>query len=350
MPERIDLRLLAGPLPVSAAPGLAGDDPDLHDVTSRFVRGDYAEAAQGAAAVFQRRVYDVRLLPAFFVGAFLDGGVAGLSDTLRALLPVLGDELRAFGPTARKVELCDGALAALFRTVLQLLEYHDAQRDTVWTDWVLASDEEQVDAIVNVCAAVGDSARKALGGGAPDAISRLRAWIDVSFRGVVARHSMLPELAPPPSAPAPASKPAAPAATRKPTRPPPPAPPPPSAPAPAAAPDDAPAKLAPVPDKLEVAVSPALQLLLQKLQAFAILVDRGELQKAAVVARDLEKVLAAFDPKVYLPALLSPYFARLSAHVDDLAPYLDAPEGRAWQVLESFYQVDLDAFVREPGR
>jgi len=356
MPEAINLSLLAGPLPVMPAAGLASDDPDLHSATFQFSRGDYEEAAQAAAALFRRRVYDVRLLPAFFVGAFLEGGVPALADTLHALVPLLGSDFQAFGPSMRKLELCDTSLLALFRALLQLLEYHDAQRDGTWTGWVLACDEEHVDAIVNACAAVGDAARKTLpSGSSPGEIAKLRAWADVTFRGIVGRHSMLPELKadPPPAAPAAtvsATRTAAQPA-RKPTRPPPP-PPAPTAPAPPAEPapasDHVPAALAAVPDTLELKTSPALKLLLQKLQAFEILVDRGDLQKAAVVARDLDKVLGAFDPKVYLPALLSPYFARLSAHVDALAPHLDAAEGRAWQVLEHFYQVDLDAFVQEP--
>jgi hypothetical protein len=70
--------------------------------------------------------------------------------------------------------------------------------------------------------------------------------------------------------------------------------------------------------------------------------------KAAVVAYDVRRALEGFDPKVYLPKLLSSYFSVLSTHVDQLAPHWEGAGSASWQSLESFYQVDLEAFVGEP--
>jgi hypothetical protein len=317
-------------------------------VTTAFGNGDYEIAGQAAIAVLTQRTFDVRVLPAFFVGAFLETGIHGLAKTLQAIAPLLGDNLAKLGPVDGRAEIADTSFATLFRRLLLLLKYHDGQRDSTWTEWVLHSGDDEVTDIVNACALVRAAAAKAFPKGkCRGEIAELSTWFDETFRYIVERHSTLPELNPDP--PPPPSKTLAAAKivpARKPTRPPP-APPPIVAPPPAPAPPREPATLTPSADTLEIKASPALKHLMQKLQAFELLVERGEVQKAAVVAHDVDKLLADFDPKVYLPGLLSSYFAAFAAHVDELGPYLDATEGRAWQALDQFYQVDLDAFLKD---
>ena len=322
----IDLALVEGPLAKSA--GLAADDPRLARVAFLAGRGDYDEAASAAQGLIRDRVHDVRLLGAFFLGAFLQGGVTALPAVLDALTGVIAGGAAAFGPAERKPVLADNTLGWLFRTALGLCEFHDKQRDETWTAWVLASDDELVDAIVasidRLLPAIKAAFPKA---GSTEELGKLRAWFDDTYRRIVDRQSMLPALTPK----APQAEP--------------PPPPRPTAPPPARA---APAAAAPA-DTITVPASPALRLLLQKLDAFETLVARGDLQKAAVVAHDVRRALESFDPKVYLPKLLSSYFSVLSAHVAELSPYWEATGTVGWQALEQFYQVDLEAFVGEPG-
>ncbi|MGK3983870.1 type VI secretion system protein IglI family protein [Sorangium sp. So ce136] len=355
MPD-LDLAVLRGPLPVSPNPGLESDDPRLQRVTYFAGRGDYDEAAAAAQAVFQRRIYDVRLIGAFLAGAFLQDGVVALPDILACATAALGDDYPALGPTNRKAVLADASLGWLFRTLLDLLEFHDQQRDEPWTAWVLASDDALVDRVLDGCDLARHAVKARLKEAAClDELGKLRVWFDDTFRHVVARQSMLPGLTPaePKAEPAKPVK-APPPPTHLPPRAAPPAQPAAAQPAAAQPPASVPpAPLAAVPpapgaDVITIPTSPALKLLLQKLRAFETLVERGELQKAAIVAHDVRRTVESFDPKVYLPSLFSSYFARLAAHVDELSPHWEGAGSLPWQILEQFYQVDLDAFVGEP--
>lgn len=70
-----------------------------------------------------------------------------------------------------------------------------------------------------------------------------------------------------------------------------------------------------------IEVSPALEEFLKKIEAFVALVERGDMARAAVVAEDLRKAIESFDPRVYLPKLLAPYFRLLALRVEDLEPH-----------------------------
>lgn len=93
-----------------------------------------------------------------------------------------------------------------------------------------------------------------------------------------------------------------------------------------------------------VAVSPELGGFIRKLRAFEILVERGNLQRAAIVAEDVQRTVEDFDPRTYLPGLLAPFFSVMAAATRDLAPHLRDTESPARKSLEQLYRVDLDAF------
>ena len=91
-------------------------------------------------------------------------------------------------------------------------------------------------------------------------------------------------------------------------------------------------------------VSPELGGFIRKLRAFEILTDRGDFQRAAIVAEDVQRTVERFDPKSYLPAVLAPFFSTMAAHSRDLAPHLRDPESPVRKSLVELYRVDLDAF------
>lgn len=91
-------------------------------------------------------------------------------------------------------------------------------------------------------------------------------------------------------------------------------------------------------------VSPELGGFIRKLRAFEILTDRGDFQRAAIVAEDVQRTVERFDPRSYLPTLLAPFFSVMAAHTRDLAPHLRDPESPARKSLVELYSVDLDAF------
>jgi hypothetical protein len=108
--------------------------------------------------------------------------------------------------------------------------------------------------------------------------------------------------------------------------------------------DRPPERPAPPPHQHE---SPALASLRNKLHGFQVLVQRGELAKAAIVARDVQQIIERFDPVEFLPSLFAGYFRTMNRHLDELLPHLGEPDGTPWQVLSRLYQADLDGFIEE---
>lgn len=93
--------------------------------------------------------------------------------------------------------------------------------------------------------------------------------------------------------------------------------------------------------------SPALAQLRDKLRGFEMLLMRGELDKAAVIARDVQAILDDFDPLVYLPALFARYTQLLHAVYGELEVRWQQSEHPNMQVLAQFYRSNLAGFLDE---
>lgn len=103
-----------------------------------------------------------------------------------------------------------------------------------------------------------------------------------------------------------------------------------------------------VPENLSLPLTPALRVLLRKIGALEDLCQQQRYRSAAIIARDLNAALAAFDPKQYLPSLISGYFRALARHGKALGPAFkeDPPaEDLVRQALISLYETDLDGFL-----
>jgi hypothetical protein len=92
--------------------------------------------------------------------------------------------------------------------------------------------------------------------------------------------------------------------------------------------------------------SPALLELVRRIQAFERLTQRGELLKAAVVAESVLGTLNAFDPRVFFPKLLLPFFSQLSEHAQEIEGAMAERDSLAFQSLKQLLQVDIDALVK----
>jgi hypothetical protein len=113
---------------------------------------------------------------------------------------------------------------------------------------------------------------------------------------------------------------------------------------PVEAPRSAPASAGP-----SIPVSPALAQLMRKLAAFDTLVERQDFHRASVVAADVLHVVEHFDPRVYLPALFSRFFAGLSTNAEQVESLLQSTETLSFRSLDQLYRVDLDTFLAQGG-
>lgn len=92
--------------------------------------------------------------------------------------------------------------------------------------------------------------------------------------------------------------------------------------------------------------SPALLDLVRRIKAFERLTQRGDLLKAAVVADSVLATLDAFDPRVFFPKLLLPFFSGLSEHAPELEAAMAERDSLTFRSLKQLLQLDLDALMK----
>ena len=298
------------------APDDALDDASLQRITDSADRGDYLEAAGKAAALLGKHIYDIRVIGYYLFGVMLEQGIGHMPALLGRIHTLLTDDLADLGPSQKKERVIDVTLHWLLQTMAERCRYHAAQHDATWTQWLsqlhprLAGEIAQaLDRVATEMQQLVEEPR-CLG-----PLSRLRRWVMDDLPRTRPVESPAPAPAPgdvaqvgqlgQPGAPA--------AATATVTR--------------------------------DAAESPAMQLLLRKLRAFEMLIERGDMGKAAVVASDIRQTIESFDPLAYLPALFSTFFKLLSRSTGELMPHWDELGSPAGQALQSFYRVDLDGFL-----
>jgi hypothetical protein len=100
----------------------------------------------------------------------------------------------------------------------------------------------------------------------------------------------------------------------------------------------------PVPTELP-SESAALDALRVKLAAFERLVAAQAWPVAAMVARDVEQELSAFDPVRYFPGIFAGYLRTLSEIGVELEQYMQPGESLEAQALERLYRADPRHFL-----
>lgn len=307
------------------APDAALDDTSLQRLTDSADRGDYLEAANKAAALLGKHVYDIRVIGYYLFGVMLEQGIGHLPAIIGRAHTLLTDDLADLGPSQKKERVVDVTLHWLFQTMAERCRFHAAQHDATWAQWLsqlhprLAGEIAQaLDRVATEMQRLVEEPR-CLG-----PISRLRRWVmeDLPRTRPVENPAPAAVSTAPPASPAPVVGNAA----------------------QAGAPAALPAAASPV-ATIDGGESPAMQLLLRKLRAFEMLIERGDTSKAAVVARDIQQTIERFDPLVYLPALFSTFFKLLSRSTGELIAHWDELDSPAGQALQSFYRVDLDGFL-----
>jgi hypothetical protein len=323
IPVPLDGTVLERPLQGPPPPASEGDAPDarIEAFTEAVARGDYAGAARGAEALLREGVYDARLVGPYLFGAFHEHGLLAMAGIFRSVHQVLTTSYAALGPEDKRDVFTDTGLRWLLRTLNKHLAHQEKKRDTTWQRWCEPDNraplEEALCLTEPILTALTTTLPK---NGCEEPFRNLTLWLT--------RHvQALPRPAPPtPPEPEPASAPiASTSATAAP----------------------APAPVAP-PSSPGLPISPAMALLLRKLEAFDTLLAKGEVTKAGVVAADVVGTVERFDPRVYLPSLFSRFYSGLSTHARELEPFLHEAESLPQRALEQLYRVDLDAFLAQP--
>lgn len=356
-------------------------DPHTNGIAHKLLaladRGDYLEAAEQAADLLRGNEDDVRLIAVYLVGLFVERGPASLPDVLANVERLLGQ------PTTQAIE---SAIQWLFRAIGDRVAFHTQQRDATWDAWLQQVTPAHLDEIAAYSERI-----LAQSPGGTSMLRKLARWATKKLGPAVAR---VPKLAP-----AQVEREATPLAL-DPEGPRAPswdeedvetdeprgaglgsAPDEPDEPDDDGGPDefdelggldgfdepDEPSWGQPIADERqdprerddsfmrpgasrpgadEQFESPALAELRDKLRGFELVLARGELDKAAIIARDVQTIIDSFDPITYLPSLFARHFKLLRRCVHELERHWN-DDSAARRVLAQLYRADLDGFIND---
>jgi hypothetical protein len=311
----MNIELLNTTLEVTENPGLDMIDPRFMDITTLVENGEYLEAATQAEGILAEGAYDIRITGFFLYGVFLEQGVGGLTAILQCLTKLFTENWDAVGPIKNREKHAQTSLNWFLRQLVKKLQYEQGKDSDVYQQWVaeISSDEVQdtLDASEELQGAFGtaleDQAEPLL-----DGLSKANEWLS-TFQRLVYREPELEEEFEPEAEGEPA------------------------------------ALVAPVGAPIaDVAVSAEgsyhLQLLLKKMEVFSRLIEKEYFPKAAIVADDINQIIADFDPRIYFPKMFSRYSLLRAVNIGELSASEEHKGTLEWQTMQDLYKVDLDSF------
>jgi hypothetical protein len=304
------------------APDLESSDERLEKVNGLVAKSAYLDAARAAEAMLDQGLYDVRLVGPYLLGLFMEGGLEALPTMFHSLSSTLLINWQFFGPRERKDIFADASLRWLLKVLNKHLEHHERLKNETWQRWSEASNREPLEQALALSEEIFSSFNRVLQRNACEApFRRLTQWMEGHLQSLPTPE---PEPEPEPDSEAEVVPVRGRAAHAEST---------PRAASPSAGPT--------------MAVSPALAQLMRKLAAFDTLVERQDFRRATVVAADVLQVVEHFDPRVYLPAVFSRFFAGLSVAAEEVEPLLQGTDSLSFRALDQLYRVDLDTFLAQ---
>lgn len=320
MPDDAALRGLArlrSPLPQGESPGLESVDPRLAMLDNLVEKGQLTELIAEIEQLFDAGTYDIRPISLYLWTAFAESGLSALPDMFDTMTALCTDNLEAIGPVRKRTDYVVKRISWLMQKVSDSIEYHETRRTREWNQWTAVAGADLMEAALERASAF-ESALDDRFNGLRTPFQKLTARLRVlsfAFR--------VPVL-PPVSIAAPVV-----ASIRPPTH----------------NPGNNQLQMDARLGRAELGVSHEFFALIQKLNAFSSLVNKGDLPRAAVVADDLMRTVESFDPRVYFPEMFSDFSELLSKHIGALDSHWQDRESPAWKARVQFYRVDLRRFV-----
>jgi len=312
----MNIDILNTTLEASENPGLDVLDPRFMDITTLVENGEYLEAAVKAEEIFAEEIYDIRLAGYFLYGFFLEQGVGAMPAILGSLVKLFEENWEALGPVKNRERHAQTSLNWLFRQLLKKFQYEEGKDSDVYQQWIAEVSSEEVQEALEA----SEELQKAFGVALEDmasplldGLSKVNDWLK-AFQKVVYREPEVEE----------ETELAAEAAAKEVV---------------------APASLGFGDEAVMAEGSYHLQLLLRKMKAFERLIEKEEFNKAAIVADDINDVIANFDPRIYFPKIFSRYSLLRALKIADISAFEEYKGSVEWQTMQDLYKVDLDSFV-----
>jgi len=326
----MNIELLQGTLEVSENPGLETIDPRLSDIATLVMEGKYDQAAAQSDAIMEEQVYDIRIIGYSLYGHFIEQGVGAMADIYQCLANLLRDNLDALGPVKNREKHIQTILTWMMKHLIKKLQREEAKNTSIYEGWISEVSSDQVQEALDA----GDELRRVLGpvledaaGSVLDGLMKVNDWL-TAFQRLVYRE---PEPEPEEETEDLGDEEAKERiekdrqeAVKKET-------------------------YVSIPRLDEEAISVEgsfhLKLLIRKLEAFDRLISTEKYSSAALIADDINGIIANFDPKVYFPKLFTRFSLQFAANINELFAFEEQKNSVEWQAMQELYKVDLESFV-----
>lgn len=320
-----DLQALLSPITATDAEPLDTLDPRLATILDLADQRRFSDAADKAEALIREGVYDVRPISVLLFDVFLKDGLRALPSVLRVVALLLGDNLTSVGPIKRREDQFDRRLTWLFEGIIDALKFHDKKRSDEWVAWHEKLTADVVIDAKTIAESIGDQIKDKAFKTTAVSIAHLIDWLRPHIEQVKAMTGANKPVEPSPSAAPPVTGEAA-------------------TPRRDAISLDA---LEPVRRRVELEVSHAFIELITKVKVFEQLVDKGDLERAALVSDDIQQLLESFDPRMYFPELFGRYCTLLSKNIDEISTHWGERDSVAWRAYSQLYRMNPRGFLGE---
>ena len=326
----MNIELLHGTLEATEDPGLKTIDPRFTDIATLVQEGNYEQAAAQSQAVLEEEIYDIRIIGYFLYGHFLDQGIEAMADIYQCLTDLLRDNLEALGPAKKREKHIQTILTWIMKQLIKKLQYEEGKEGGPYEAWMSEVSSDQVQEALDA----GDELRRVLGpvledaaGPVLDGLMKITDWL-TAFRRLVYKEPEPEDEEEPDEWEEEEADEEIEEEAREEVR------------------KEVFVSAPPVQEDVTgVEGSYHLKLLMRKLDAFDRLIAQEKFPLAALVADDINTIIANFDPKVYFPKLFTGFSLQFARHVNELASYEEYKGSVGWQAMEELYKVDLDSFL-----
>jgi hypothetical protein len=322
----MDIELLQGTLEVSENPGLETIDPRLSDIATLVMEGNYEEAAAQSDAILKERTYDIRIIGYFLYGHFIEQGVGAMADIYLCLANLLRDNLEAIGPVRNREKHIQTILNWMMKQLIKKLQYEEGKKSNLYEGWISEVSSDQVQEALDAA----DELRRTLGpvledaaGPVFDGLMKVNDWLTAFHRLVYREPEPEHEEETEDWGEEEAEEKRQEAGRKEPY-------------VSISRLDE---------DEISVEGSYHLKLLIRKLEAFDRLISAEKYSSAALIADDINGIVANFDPKVYFPRLFTRFSLQLAANINELTAFEEHKNSVEWQAMQELYKVDLESFV-----
>ncbi len=302
-------------------PGLETTDPRLGDIITLAQSGDYLGSAAQAQAVFEEDIFDIRIVGFFLYGIYLETDIGALDDIFQTLIRLFQENWEAVGPVKKREKHAQTSINWLLKQLAKILQHEEDKTSDNWNRWLKEVTSDDVEQIIEAQDELQGVLTRTLedeSGPLLEGLHKIKDWLKKLQQLVYEEPEPEAEVEPEVESDEPEGQ-----------------------------------------QPIETVVSPAmigaddavvagshhLRILLKKIEVFEQLISEEKFVMAALVAQDINDIVANFDPKVYFPGLFSKYSYLLAMNISKLSSFDGHKKTVEWQAMKELYKVDLNSFI-----